>query len=76
MRDRGRLEPVRRAELTQDVGDMDAGGPDADDQLRGDLTIRVATGDKGQDLGLASARADPVEAAGVATPLPPPCRAR
>ena len=34
VRDRGRLEPVRRVELAQDVRDVDAGGLDADHERR------------------------------------------
>ena len=53
VRDRGRLEPVRRAELAQDVRDVDAGRLDADDERRGDLAVGVAAGDERQDLRLA-----------------------
>ena len=56
--DRGRLEPVRRAELAQDVRDVDAGRLDADDERRGDLAVRVAAGDEGQDLRLAWRQAE------------------
>jgi hypothetical protein len=53
VRDRGRLAPVRRVELAQDVRHVDAGGPDTDDELRGTLTVGVAAGEEGQDLRLA-----------------------
>src|SRR5690242_3957128 len=56
--DRGCLEPVRRPELAQDVRDVDAGGLDADDERRGDLAVRVATGDQVQDLRLARGQAE------------------
>ena len=46
MRDRGRLEPVRRVELAQDVRDVDAGRLDADHERRGDLAVGVAAGDE------------------------------
>jgi hypothetical protein len=58
VRDRGRLEPVRRAELAQDVRDMNAGRPDADHQGRRDLAVGVAAGDEGQDLRLARREAE------------------
>jgi hypothetical protein len=56
--DGGRLQPVRRAELAQDVRDVDAGRPDADDELRGDLAVGVAAGEEGQDLRLARGEAE------------------
>ena len=52
VRDRGRLQPVRCAELAQDVRDMHAGRPDADDECRRDLAVGVAAGEEGQDLRL------------------------
>jgi hypothetical protein len=53
VRDRGGLDPVAGVELGQDVGDVDAGGLDANHQLLGDLAVGVAAGDKAEDLGLA-----------------------
>ena len=58
VRDGGRLQPVRRAELAQDVRDVDAGRPDADHQGRRDLAVGVAAGDQGQDLRLARREAE------------------
>ena len=58
VRDGGRLEPVRRAELAQDVRDVDARRLDADDERRGDLAVGVAAGDEGQDLRLARRQAE------------------
>jgi hypothetical protein len=52
VRDRGRLAPVWRAELVQDVRDVDAGRPDADHEYRRDLAVGVATGEEIQDLRL------------------------
>jgi hypothetical protein len=37
VRDRGGFDPVAGVQLIQDVGDVDAGGRDADHQRRGDL---------------------------------------
>ena len=61
MRDRGRLEPVRRVELAQDVRDVVVGRLDADHELGGDLAVGEPAGDERQHLGLArgSARAAP-----------------
>ena len=56
--DRGRLEPVRRAELAQDVRDVHAGRPEADHQGRRDLAVGVAAGEEGQDLRLARGQAE------------------
>jgi pimeloyl-ACP methyl ester carboxylesterase len=50
VRDRGGLDPVRRAELAEDVGDVDACRLDADDERGGDLAVGVAAGDEAQDL--------------------------
>jgi hypothetical protein len=58
VRDGGRLEPVRRAELAQDVRDVDAGRPDADHQGRCDLAVGVAAREEGQDLRLARREAE------------------
>ena len=41
VRDGGRLEPVRRAELAQDVRDVDAGRLDADDERRAAISRLV-----------------------------------
>jgi hypothetical protein len=76
--DRGRLAPVRCAELAQDVRDMHAGRPGADDECRRDLAVGVAAGEEGQDLRLPGGqlklfcqgcRADPGRD-GVRLPLP------
>jgi hypothetical protein len=58
MRDRGRFETVRRAELAQDVGHVNAGRLDADHERRGDLAVRVATGYESQHFGLARCQAE------------------
>jgi hypothetical protein len=58
MRDRGRLQPVRCAELAQDVRDMHAGRPDADDECRRDLAVGVAAHEEGQDLRLPRRQAE------------------
>ena len=51
--DRCRFSTVRRAELVQDVRDVDACRLGADDERRGDLAVGVAAGDEIQNLGLA-----------------------
>jgi hypothetical protein len=53
LRDRGRLDPVRRVELPQDVRDVHAGGLHADHERLRDLAVRVTTGDQRKHLGLA-----------------------
>ena len=58
--DRRRLQPIRRAELAQDVRDVDAGGPDADDECLRDLAVGVAAGDESEDLRLARGEAEDV----------------
>jgi hypothetical protein len=57
VRDRGRLEPVRRVELAQDVRDMHAGGLDADHERGGDLAVGEAAGGERQYLRLARRQA-------------------
>jgi hypothetical protein len=58
VRDRGRLEPVGRVELAEDVGDVDAGRLDADDERLRDLTVGVAARDEPQHLRLARREAE------------------
>jgi hypothetical protein len=53
VRDGGGFDPVLDLELGEDVGDVDAGGLDADHQQGGDLAVAVAPGDEAKDLGLA-----------------------
>src|SRR5437773_6018264 len=50
--DCGCLEAVWRAELAQDMRDVDAGRLDADNEGRGDLAVRAAASDEAQDLRL------------------------
>ena len=49
--DRGVGSPAR-ADLGVDVADMTLHGPDAEDQVFGDLAVGLATGHQPQDLGL------------------------
>ena len=42
----GRFASIRRVELPQDVGDVHAGGLDADHECCSDLAVRVAAGDE------------------------------
>src|SRR5262245_57529957 len=56
--DRGCFTSVRCVEFAQDVRNVDAGCLDADDEVRRDLAVRVATGDEGQDLRLARCQAE------------------
>ena len=51
--DGGGLAAAGHAELGQDVGDVDAGGPGADEQRLGDLGVRAAVGDQGEHLAFA-----------------------
>ena len=62
MRDGGGLEPIRRAQLPQDVRNVDAGRPDTDHEGRRDLAVGVAAGDEGQDLRLARCEAEELKA--------------
>jgi hypothetical protein len=49
----GRLAPVRRAQLLEDVRRVDAGGLDADDECARDLAIGVAAREQDEDVELA-----------------------
>ena len=56
--DCGGFASVRHVELAQDVGDMDACGLDADDELVGDVGVGVAAGDEREDVDFARSEAE------------------
>ena len=49
----GRLGTIGRARLVEDVGDVFAGGVEADHELVGDLLVGAPGGEEVQDLGFA-----------------------
>jgi succinate-semialdehyde dehydrogenase/glutarate-semialdehyde dehydrogenase len=57
-RQRSGLGATARAQLGQDVGDVDADGLGADEQLPGDLAVGPALGDQDEDLALPGGQRD------------------